>query len=69
MNNHTYKVIEIVGTSENSSDEAIKNAIAEAGKSLRNIDWYEMVRQSGHIADGKIGHFQATLKVGFRLDK
>jgi flavin-binding protein dodecin len=69
MNNHTYKVIEIVGTSENSSDEAIKNAIAEAGKSLRNIDWYEMVRQSGHITDGKIGHFQATLKVGFRLDK
>jgi flavin-binding protein dodecin len=69
MNNHTYKVIEIVGTSESSSDDAIRNAITEAGKSLRNIDWFEMVRQSGHIANGKIEHFQATLKVGFRLDK
>ena len=69
MSNHTYKVIEIVGTSETSSDDAIRNAIAEAGTSLRHIDWYEMVRQSGHVADGKIDHYQATLKVGFRLDK
>ncbi|HEY4072616.1 MAG TPA: dodecin [Herbaspirillum sp.] len=69
MNNHTYKVIEIVGTSETGSDDAIRNAIVEAGKSLRHIDWYEMVRQSGHVVDGKIGQYQATLKIGFRLDK
>ena len=69
MTNHTYKVVEIVGSSEIGSDDAIKNAITEAAKTLQHIDWYEMVRQSGHIEDGKIQHYQATLKVGFRLNQ
>jgi flavin-binding protein dodecin len=69
MSNHTYKVIEIVGTSESGSDDAIRNAITEAAKTVQHIDWFEMVRQSGHVADGKIDHFQATLKVGFRLNR
>jgi flavin-binding protein dodecin len=69
MSNHIYKVIEIVGTSESGSDDAIRNAIAEAAKTVQHIDWYEMVRQSGHVANGKIDHFQATLKVGFRLNR
>jgi flavin-binding protein dodecin len=69
MSNHIYKVIEIVGTSESGSDDAIRNAITEAAKTVQHIDWYEMVRQSGHVANGKIDHFQATLKVGFRLNR
>jgi flavin-binding protein dodecin len=69
MSNHTYKVIEIVGTSESGSDDAIRNAITEAAKTVQHIDWFEMVRQSGHVANGKIDHFQAMLKVGFRLDR
>jgi flavin-binding protein dodecin len=68
MTNHTYKIIEIVGTSEIGTDDAIKNAIVEAAKTLQNIDWYEMVRQSGHVVDGRVQHYQATLKVGFRLN-
>jgi flavin-binding protein dodecin len=69
MSNHVYKVIEIVGTSESGSDDAIKNAITEAAKTVQHIDWYELVRQSGHVVDGKVDHFQATLKIGFRLNR
>ncbi|RXZ32755.1 dodecin domain-containing protein [Oxalobacteraceae bacterium CAVE-383] len=68
-NNHIYKVIEIVGTSDTGTDDAIRNAITEAAKTVQHIDWFEMVRHSGHIADGKVDHFQATLKVGFRLNR
>jgi flavin-binding protein dodecin len=67
--NHIYKVIEIVGTSKTGTDDAIRNAIAEAAKTVQHIDWFEMIRHSGHIVDGKIEHFQATLKIGFRLDR
>ncbi len=68
MSAHTYKLVEIVGSSPNSQDEAIRNAIETAGKSLRNLDWFEVIESRGHIVDGKIGHFQVTLKVGFRLE-
>ncbi|BCG21844.1 dodecin family protein [Pseudomonas sp. No.21] len=64
---HTYKKIEIVGSSRNSIDEAINNALAEAAKSIRNLDWFEVVETRGHIENGKVGHYQVTLKVGFRL--
>lgn len=64
---HTYKKIEIVGSSRNSIDEAINNALAEAVKSIRNLDWFEVVETRGHIENGKVGHYQVTLKVGFRL--
>lgn len=68
MSAHTYKLVEIVGSSPNSQDEAIRNAIATAAKTLHNMDWFEVVESRGHLADGKIAHFQVKLKVGFRLD-
>ncbi len=68
MTNHTYKLVEIVGSSPNGTDEAIRNAIAEASKTLRHLDWFEVVETRGHLVDGKVGHFQVRLKVGFRLE-
>ena len=66
-NHHTYKKIEIVGSSAQSSDEAIRNAIAEAGKSVKNMEWFEVTETRGHIVDGAVAHFQVTLKIGFRI--
>jgi hypothetical protein len=68
MTNHIYRVTEIVGSSPESIDQAIRNAIARAGQTLRNLDWFEIVETRGHIKDGQISHFQVTLKVGFRLE-
>lgn len=68
MQNHVYKYVEIVGSSAKSSDEAIRHAIETAAKSLRHIEWFEVVQTRGHVADGKVAHFQVTLKVGFRLE-
>lgn len=68
MSDHVYKMIEIVGTSKTSSDDAIAQAIAKAGKSLHNLDWFEVQEIRGHIVEGKIGHYQVRVKVGFRLD-
>lgn len=68
MSSHTYKVVEIVGSSPNGTDDAIRNAIAEAGKTLRHLDWFEVIQTRGHLADGKVGHFQVVLKVGFRIE-
>jgi flavin-binding protein dodecin len=65
---HTYRVTEIVGSSTESCDQAIRNAIARANETLRHLDWFEVVQTRGHIVDGQIGHFQVTLKVGFRLE-
>jgi flavin-binding protein dodecin len=68
MNDHVYKVIEIVGSSTESSDDAIQQAITKSGKSLRNLDWFEVVETRGHIVDAKIAHYQVKIKIGFRLD-
>ncbi|MCB1955575.1 MAG: dodecin family protein [Rhodocyclaceae bacterium] len=68
MSAHTYKLVEIVGSSPNSQDEAIRNAIEAASKTLRHLDWFEVMESRGHIVDGKIAHFQVKLKVGFRLE-
>ncbi len=65
---HTYKKIEIVGSSKLGIDDAIKNALAECNKSIKNMDWFEVVETRGHIVDGSVGHFQVTLKVGFRIE-
>lgn len=67
MSAHTYKIIELVGSSPTSTDEAIRSAIAKAALTVKNMDWFEVVETRGHIVDGKIGHYQVTLKVGFRL--
>ncbi|WP_404369025.1 dodecin [Marinobacter sp.] len=68
MSDHVYKKVEIVGSSPNSSDEAIANALAEAGKSIKNMEWFEVQETRGHIENGRIGHFQVVLKIGFRLE-
>ncbi len=69
MPNHIYKVIEIVGSSTVGTDDAIRNAIEQAGKTLRHMNWFQVVETRGHIADGKVMHFQVVLKVGFRLEE
>lgn len=68
MSDHIYKLIEVVGSSTVSTDDAIRNAIETAAKSIRLIDWFEVIETRGHIAEGKIAHFQVTVKLGFRLD-
>ena len=67
MTEHTYKIIELVGSSATGTDDAIRNAIAKAALSVKNMDWFEVVETRGHLVDGKVAHFQVTLKVGFRL--
>jgi flavin-binding protein dodecin len=64
---HSYKKIELVGSSAVSIEDAINNALAECAKSVRNMDWFEVTETRGHIVNGKVGHYQVTLKVGFRL--
>ncbi|HWP01382.1 MAG TPA: dodecin [Methylococcus sp.] len=68
MPDHVYKVIEIVGSSTVSSDDAIRKAVEKAAQSLRHLNWFEVVETRGHIADGKVAHFQVILKVGFRIE-
>ena len=66
--NHTYRVTEIVGSSPEGVDQAIRNGITRANATLRQLDWLEVTEIRGHLVDGEIGHFQVTMKVGFRLD-
>ena len=68
MSNHTYRVTEIVGSSPSSVDEAVRDGLARAGQTVRNLDWFEVQGIRGHIEDGQVGHFQVTMKVGFRLE-
>lgn len=69
MSAHTYKLIEVVGTSPNSSDEAIRNAIDAASRTTRHLDWFEVLEHRGHIVDGKVAHFQVRMKIGFRVEE
>lgn len=69
MSAHIYKKIELVGSSTESSDKAVENAIARASESIRNIDWFEVSETRGHVVDGKVAHWQVVLKVGFRLEE
>ncbi|HEY6206076.1 MAG TPA: dodecin [Chthoniobacterales bacterium] len=69
MADHVYKKIELVGSSPNSVDEAVKNALARAAKTVRNMRWFEVTETRGYIEDGNIAHWQVTLKVGFTLEK
>ncbi|MGN5381523.1 dodecin family protein [Streptomyces sp. MUSC 14] len=68
MSNHTYRVTEIVGTSHEGVDQAIRNAIARADQTLRNLDWFEVTQVRGQIENGRIEHYQVGLKVGFRIE-
>ncbi|SDT72825.1 hypothetical protein SAMN05216371_4370 [Streptomyces sp. TLI_053] len=69
MSEHVYRVTEIVGSSTESIDAAIRNGVERASRTLRNLDWFEVTQVRGHLADGGIQHFQVGLKIGFRLDE
>ena len=69
MSNHTYSISEIVGTSNEGVDDAVRNGIAEAAKTLRNLDWFEVKEVRGHLEDGKVADWQVTIKLGFRLER
>lgn len=68
MSDHTYRITEIVGTSPDSVQQAIRNGVARASQTLRNLDWFETTEIRGHIEGGEVSHFQVTMKVGFRLE-
>ncbi|MCX5603065.1 dodecin [Streptomyces phaeochromogenes] len=68
MSDHTYRITEIVGSSHEGIDEAIRNGISRASQTLRNLDWFEVTQVRGQIEDGQIKHYQVGLKVGFRLE-
>ncbi len=68
MSAHIYKKVELAGSSTESSDKAIENALAKAAETIRNMEWFEVQETRGHIVDGKVAHWQVVLKVGFRLD-
>ena len=69
MSEHVYKVIELTGTSTDTMEDAVRNAIRKASKTLHHMGWFEVIETRGHIADGgEVAHWQVTLKVGFRLD-
>ena len=69
MADHIYRVAEIVGTSPNGVDDAIRNAVARAHLTLRNIDWFEMTEVRGHLTDGEVADWQVAIKIGFRLEE
>ncbi|GAA4592934.1 dodecin family protein [Planotetraspora phitsanulokensis] len=68
MTDRTYRVTEIVGTSTESVDQAIRNGVRRAGQTLRHLDWFEVTEVRGQIEDGEVAHFQVGMKVGFRLE-
>lgn len=68
MAEHTYRVTEIVGTSQEGVDAALRNGISRAAQTLRELDWFEVTQVRGHIVDGEIEHYQVGLKLGFRLE-
>jgi flavin-binding protein dodecin len=68
QDHHVYKVVELVGSSPTSIEDAIKSAVARAGSTLRNMRWFEVVETRGHMENGEVHHYQVTLKVGFTLE-
>jgi flavin-binding protein dodecin len=69
MSDNIYKIIELVGSSPDGTDAAIRNAISRASQTIKNLDWFEVIETRGHIVNGAIAHFQVTLKAGFRLEE
>ncbi|MGO4389298.1 dodecin [Microvirga sp. 2YAF29] len=69
MNDHVYKVVELVGSSEKSIEDAIQTAIQRASKKLRNLRWFEVMQTRGHVENGEVRHYQVVLKAGFTLDE
>jgi flavin-binding protein dodecin len=69
MSDHVYKVIELTGSSPRGTDDAIRNAIARASQTVRQLRWFEVTDTRGHIENGEIAHWQVTLRIGFTLDE
>jgi flavin-binding protein dodecin len=69
VSDHVYGISEIVGSSEQGVDDAIRKAIRSTAQTKRNVEWFTVDEVRGHVVDGEVGHFQVTLKVGFRLDE
>jgi flavin-binding protein dodecin len=69
MPDHVYKKIELTGSSQNSIEEAVENAVARASQTLRNMRWFEVTETRGYIEEGQIAYWQVTVKVGFTLDE
>ena len=69
MTDHVYKKIELTGSSKNSVQEAIENAVEKASQTIHNLRWFEVVETRGHIDQGKVAHWQVTIKIGFSLDE
>ena len=68
MSDKVYKITELAGSSSSSLEDAIENAVTRAHATLRNLDWFEVTDIRGHLEDGKVAHYQVSLKVGFRLE-
>ncbi len=68
MSSHTYKLIELTGSSPDGIEQAVENAIGKASQSVHNLRWFEVTDTRGHIENGKVAHWQVTIKVGFTLD-
>jgi flavin-binding protein dodecin len=68
MPEHVYRIIEVAGSSEKSIDDAIRNAVGRAARTLRQVGWFEVIQTRGDVEDGKVAHFQVILKVGFTLE-
>ena len=66
---HVYKILELVGSSDKSIEDAIQNALTRASKTIRGMKWFEMVQTRGHIEGAKVAHYQVTLRVGFTLEE
>lgn len=69
MSDHIYKIIELTGSSPNGIEDAINKAVTRASKSVRNMRWFEVIETRGHIDEGKVQHYQVTIKVGFTMDE
>jgi flavin-binding protein dodecin len=69
MPEHVYKVVELVGSSKEGIDDAIRTAVGRAGSTLRNLRWFEVVQIRGEVTEGRVGHYQVTLKAGFTLEE
>jgi flavin-binding protein dodecin len=68
VSDHVYRIIQVAGSSENSIEDAIKNAIGRASRTVRQVGWFEVVETRGHVEGGNVAHYQVTLRVGFTLD-
>ena len=69
MTNHVYKSVELTGSSKSSCDDAIRNAIQRASRTIRNIKWFEVIETRGHVENGDVAHWQVTVKAGFTLEE